>query len=159
MVKTLEEKLAELVSEKLSEPGFEDYFLVEIVLKTTKVEVFLDSDTAVDYEKCKKVSRHLEAYLDESKALGEEYTLDVSSAGVGKPLKLIRQYAKNIGRDLEVKKIDGTTVSGLLLKASEVDLELEEELKVKEGKKNVLKKVTQVIPFDQIKIATVKIRF
>lgn len=159
MIKTLEEKLMELVAELLVEPEFDSYFLVEIVLKNSKVEVFLDSDTSVEYGMCKKISRHLEGYLDESKALGEEYTLDVSSAGVGKPLKLQRQYLKNVGRDLEVKKLDGTTVSGLLLKASDIQIELETEVKVKEGKKNVIKKVIHEIPFSEIKIATVKIRF
>lgn len=159
MVKTVEEKLKELVVEKLGEPGFEDYFLIEIQVSGTKVEVFIDSDTSVQYDKCKKVSRVLEAFLDESKALGEKYTLDVSSAGVGRPLVMARQYLKNIGRDLEVKKADGTSVSGPLLKATEKDFTIETEIMEKEGKKKVKKKVSETFPYDEINKAIVKIRF
>lgn len=159
MVKTVEEKLKELVVEKLAEPGFEDYFLIEIQVGGTKVEVFIDSDTSVQYDKCKKVSRALEAFLDESKALGEKYTLDVSSAGVGKPLVMARQYLKNIGRDLEVKKADGTSVTGQLLKATENDFTIESDIIEKEGKKKVKKKVTETFPYDEINKAIVKIRF
>jgi ribosome maturation factor RimP len=159
MVKSLEEKLKELVEEKLSQPGFESYFLVEIQQNNTKVEVFLDADAGVDFGVCKKISRHLESWIDESGALGESYTLDVSSAGVGRPLLLTRQFKKNEGRDLELKLLNGTSVIGLLLKATDDSITIEQEIKVKEGNKNIKKKIQQDIAYAEISKAIVKIRF
>ncbi|MBK7425881.1 MAG: hypothetical protein IPI60_02010 [Saprospiraceae bacterium] len=101
----VEEKIKALLDEKWLEPDFSDCFLVEIILKGNKLEVYLDSDTAITFEKCKKVSRVLEAYLDETKVLGAEYTLEVSSAGVGKPLLMPRQFEKISRGSSKYKKL------------------------------------------------------
>jgi ribosome maturation factor RimP len=159
MVKTIEEKIKELVEEKLAEPGFESYFLIEIKIKGSKLEVFVDADTAINFDICKKISRHIESWLDESGALGEQYVLDVSSAGVGRPLVNYRQYIKNKGRDLEVTTLEGTTLTGVLLEADESLIQLKIERKEKIGKKTVLQEVNESIPYENIKKAIVKIRF
>ena len=159
MVKTVEEKVKEIVEEKLAEPGFESYFLIEIKIKGSKVEVFVDADTAINFDICKKISRHIEAWLDESGALGEAYTLDVSSAGVGRPLVNYRQYIKNKGRDLEVITLEGTTHLGVLLEADEQSIQLQIERKEKIGKKTINQSVIKSIPYKNIKKAIVKIRF
>ena len=98
---SLTDKLVELLEEKFQEEAFAHLFLIELNHKPNDViEVFLDSDNSVTYEYCVKVSRYLEQHIEENGWLGEKYTLDVSSAGVGKPLKLKRQYVKNIGREV-----------------------------------------------------------
>lgn len=159
MVSTLEEKIAQLIEEVLVEQSLEDYFLVDIKVAGNRVEIFMDSDNSVHVDKCKLISRQIEAYLDEHKPLGEDYTIEVSSAGVGNPLKMPRQYKKNIGRDLEVLLLSGTTVKGLLLSADEDHIILQEEKKEKVGKKNIKQKVDHTIPYDNITKAVVKIRF
>jgi ribosome maturation factor RimP len=155
----VEEKIKALLDEKWLEPDFSDCFLVEIILKGNKLEVYLDSDTAITFEKCKKVSRVLEAYLDETKVLGAEYTLEVSSAGVGKPLLMPRQFEKNKSRELEIQKADGTNLNGILSDVTETHIVVTESVKLKEGKKQVKKDLTHEIPFREIKKAIVKIRF
>jgi ribosome maturation factor RimP len=155
----VEEKIKALLEEKWQEPDFSDCFLVEIILKGNKLEVYLDSDTAITFEKCKKVSRVLEAYLDETKVLGTEYTLEVSSAGVGKPLLKPRQFEKNKSRELEILKADGTNLNGILSDVSETHIVVIESVKIKEGKKQVKKDLSHEIPFQDIKKAIVKIRF
>src|SRR5690625_6104146 len=70
----------------------------------------MGSDSGMTLAKCQAFSRHIESYLDETLVLGEKYELDVSSPGLDRPLKLVRQYHNNIGRDLKVWLEDGTTV-------------------------------------------------
>jgi len=84
-----------------------------------------------------------------------EYSLEVSSPGVDEPLKLHRQYTKNIGRDVEVVFVDGTKKEGKLLEVAEADILLEHTSG--KGKKAVTQQV--LIPFQQIKSTTVQIKF
>ncbi|MEM6697188.1 MAG: ribosome assembly cofactor RimP [Bacteroidota bacterium] len=156
----MEEKIAQLVNEKLQLEGWEDCFLVEIKQHGNhKLDVFLDSDEGITFEKCRKVSRHLEAVLDEELWLGEKYTLEVSSPGVSRPLKLKRQYIKNIGRKLEVKFEEGGKEEGLLIKVEEDTIFLEQKVRIKEGKKKRTEVIEKEIAFEEIKEAKVKVSF
>lgn len=159
MVFTLEEKVANIINSALNEGGWTDYFLIDVIVSGNKIEVFLDSDTAVHYEVCKKISRAIEAWLDENGPLGDKYVLEVSSAGIERPLKMQRQYKKNTGRDLKVNLSKGTALSGRLLKAEDEFIILLEEVKVKEGKKNIKKNIEHKIPYGEIDKAIVQIRF
>jgi ribosome maturation factor RimP len=91
----------------------------------------------------------------------EDYSLEVSSPDLTKPLKVFRQYLKNIGRDLSVKKADKSKTEGELIAATEHDLTLltsqKEEVPGKKGKKLVEREIT--IPFSEITEAKVMIRF
>lgn len=159
MVSELEDKIRELLEQKFAEPGFSDCFVVEVKIGARKLEVFLDSDTSITFETCHRVSRHLEPYLDESLAMGADYILEVSSAGVGKPLLLPRQYAKNKGRELEVKLKNGEKLEGLLQEAGDVGIELVQNVVVKEGKKKKQQTIVHSIPYEDMQKAIVKIRF
>ena len=91
----LEEKIVELLEEKFKEEEFADCFLIEIKLhKHNKLDIFLDSDTGITFQKCQRISRYLESYIDEGGWLGEKYVIEVSSPGLTRPLKLRRQYFK-----------------------------------------------------------------
>ena len=155
------QRVIELLGEKLSSPELEDYFLVDLQLSASnKLEVFLDSDNEVSFSTCREISRFLEQYLDEEKWLGEKYTLDVSSAGVGKPLKLMRQYQKNIGRKLKVKMTDGEEKTGILKQAGpENSILIESTERIKEGKRKKTIKIETEIDLDAIKKAVVQISF
>jgi ribosome maturation factor RimP len=84
-----------------------------------------------------------------------EFSLEVSSPGIDKPLKLQRQYLKNIGRDVEVLFNDDSKKTGTLLQVSDEDIILEET--TGKGKKAVTTQL--VIPFSNIKTTTVQIKF
>jgi ribosome maturation factor RimP len=141
------------------DPNYSDCFLIDIQAKKQKVTVYVDADETMDFNKCRAISRYLEAKIEENKWLGEQYTLEVSSPGVGTPLKEVRQYPKNIGRVLAVTKLDDSTVEGLLKEVNEAHITIERELIIKEGKKKIKKTEQEEIPFENIKEAIVQISF
>lgn len=155
----VEEKIIDLLELKFAEPELTDCYLVDVKLeKGNRLEVYVDSDSGMDLEKCRLLSRYLESHLDENQWLGEAYVLEVSSPGVSRPLKLPRQYHKNIGRTLVVTYTAGQR-TGLLVNADESAITLEELVKRKEGKKTIKETVQTVIPYDHIQKAIVQLLF
>jgi len=156
----LESKIESLLDDKFQEEGFTDCFLIELkVYDNLKLDVFIDSDTGVTFEKCQQISRYLEQYLDEENWLGDKYVLEVSSPGISRPLKLRRQYPRNIGRRVEVSLKDGSKREGTLLAVSDEDVTIEEKTRVKEGKSKKMQVLQSKIPFEDIKKTVVKISF
>jgi ribosome maturation factor RimP len=155
----LEGYIRQLLEEKFREQEFSDCFIIEISLSAARqLSVFIDSDSNITFEKCRKISRYLEQHLDEEGWLGEKYVLEVSSPGVDRPLKFLRQYRKNIGRKLKVKLLDGSKYTGRLTAVEGETLLIEEKVASPgKGKKKILKETE--IPLDQIKKATVIISF
>ena len=106
-----------------------DRFLVELVIKSgNRIMVFIDSDSSVLIEHCISLSRFIESQLDRNI---EDFELNVSSAGLDHPYKLMRQYVKNIGRDVSVTLSDGSKVSGTLTQADENGFSILEKIKQK----------------------------
>ncbi len=144
--------------EKLLQPLLaEDIFLVSIKIKpTNNYKVFIDADGGLGIEKCTRINRALYRQIEET-ALHTDgnFSLEVSSPGVDEPLKLLRQYKKNIGRNVEVLLNDGQKKEGKLKIAAENDIVIEEV--TGKGKKAVTADV--VIPFADIKQTTVQIKF
>ena len=156
----IEEKINHLLAAKFQEENFTDCFLVGAeLLKDNKLEVYVDSDTGLSLGKCQKISRYLESYIDEENWLGEKYTLEVSSPDLTRPLKLKRQYKKNVGRSLEMTLADGTVKTAQLIEAGEEAIKVEELVVIKEGKKKKKMLVQTELPFENIKKALVVISF
>lgn len=151
-------RLVKLLDSCLKDNNLEDCFLIEMKTDNNKIEIFLDSDDSVTFTKCRVISRCLETILDEKKWFGEKYTLEVSSAGVGRPLQYPRQYRKNIGRLIQVK-YDDQKIRGPLTFADDKEIKVEVEEIIKEGKKK--KKITNtiVISYDNIREAKIKASF
>ena len=78
--------------------------------------VDIDGDNGVNIDDCIELSRAIEGNLNRDE---EDFELNVSSAGADQPLKLTRQYRKNVGRDLEVVTLDGEKAEGVLEDASD----------------------------------------
>jgi len=134
-----------------------DIFLVEVKVKpTNNFKVFLDSDSGLSIEKCIKINRALYKLMEE-KALypNGDFSLEVSSPGIGEPLKLWRQYQKNIGRLVEVVLTDGTKKEGKLTAVGEQEITLEQT----EGKGKKAVTVNTVLNRDAIKHTKVLISF
>ncbi|MCR9102670.1 MAG: ribosome assembly cofactor RimP [bacterium] len=156
----VEDKIAALLEEKFREDAFADCFLVDLKLHAhNKLDVFLDSDFGITFEKCQQISRYLEQYLDEEQWLGEKYVLEVSSPGISRPLMMQRQYPRNIGRKVEVKLNDGDKRTGLLKEVEEDHIVLEEKVRVQEGKRKRTEVVETEISFSSIEHTKVKITF
>ena len=137
--------------------GEPDIFLVEIRIKpTNNVKVFLDSDNGMSLDKLIQYNRKLYKDLEENSFFqGGDFSLEASSPGLDEPLKLRRQYLKNIGRGVEITRIDGEKNEGKLLQVGETEIIVEEEKG--KGKKKEL--VQHSIPFDNIKSTKIQIKF
>ena len=127
------------------------------VTETFKVIVTLDGDNGVNLQDCIDISRAVDSNLDREE---QDYALEVASAGVSTPLKLVRQYRKNIGRTLKVKTAT-ETIEALLEQASDESITLSwtarEPKKIGKGKETVEHR--REIPYSDIKEAIVTIIF
>ena len=151
------EKVTTLLHEGLSEKP--DLFLIDLTITDNyKIIVNLDGDNGVSLQDCVDISRAIEHNLDREE---QDFSLEVASVGVGSPLKIIRQYKKNIGRDLIVKLNSGEKIEARLKAATDDAIELSwkarEPKKTGKGKETVEKQ--QHIPYSDIKEAIVTIKF
>ena len=133
------------------------YFLVDIRIKpTNNVKVFLDGDNGISIEKCVSWNRLLYKKIEESGMFPDgDFSLEVSSPGLDEPLKLYRQYQKNVGRAVEVLLADGRKTEGRLLHVQENGITLE-ETRGKNKKKEV---IIHHFPFNDIKSTKIQIVF
>ena len=94
--------------------GDPEYFLVEVKIRpTSNIKVFLDGDAGISIEKCVQYNRALYKKIEEAELFpGGDFSLEVSSPGLDEPLKLFRQYRKNLGRPVEVVLLDGRGTQG-----------------------------------------------
>ena len=156
------ESIRRMTEEILSEEPV--YFLVDLRIKpTNNVKVFLDGDSGITIEKCVQVNRKLYRKLEESAIYPDgDFSLEVSSAGLDEPLKLLRQYKKNIGRLVEIQLQDGTQKEGQLTDVSEEGIVLEVSTgKPSNGKLPSKKKEisSQSFLFNNIKSTKIQIVF
>ena len=114
--------------------------------------ILLDSDEGIGIDQCGALSREIGALLDEK--IEDAYVLEVSSPGVDTPLRLARQYKKNVGRSVKVVLNDGQVIKGKLEMATEDSCEVLPESTKK-------KQVTEVqtIKYSDIKQTTVQVSF
>jgi len=150
------DKILELLEEGLKEKP--SLFLVDLtVTETFKVIVTLDGDNGVNLQDCIDISRAIDNNLDREE---QDYALEVASAGVSTPLKMVRQYRKNIGRTLKVKTAT-ETIEALLEQVSDESIVLSwtarKPKKIGKGKETVEHK--REIPYSDIKEAIVTIIF
>jgi len=159
-MKEIIDKVTALLDTKFeAEEEYHDFFIVDIKMTTpNRMEVFIESDSNLYIDQLKPINRYLQEHIDEAGWMGEKYTLDVSSPGVG-TLKVKRQYFKNIGRKVEVRLLEGKPETGKLLSVDEQSITIEQEKTIKERKKKIKQIVETVIPFDNIKQTIVKISF
>ncbi|MCO6462219.1 MAG: hypothetical protein J5I59_12515 [Saprospiraceae bacterium] len=155
----LEQQIKQIVEEFFQQSERNDCFVVDVILKLNKLEIFIDSDNAVDFEICKKVSREVEKFLDESKMLGEDYLLEVSSPGLSRPLKLARQFIKNIGREVTLTDTDKSKVKGILSGADENNFQITNTISRKEGKKKITEQQTLTFPYNEDRKVIINIKF
>ncbi|HJC95898.1 MAG TPA: ribosome assembly cofactor RimP [Candidatus Phocaeicola gallinarum] len=111
-----------------------DYFLVDVTVNPDdKIVVEIDHAEGVWIDDCVELSRYIESKLNREE---EDYELEVGSAGIGQPFKVLKQYQIHIGKDVEVLAKDGKKYTGVLADANEENFTITIEVKVKpEGAK------------------------
>ena len=143
-------KIAELVNEKLTD----DQFLVDVTVSSSNViNVMVDSDTGISINQIVEISRFVEGNLDREV---EDFELSVFSAGLSEPFRLVRQYKKNVGTEIDILLVSGQKQTGLLTNADEqgIDLEVTTKEKTEGSKKKEL--ITRVHRFDYQEIKEAK---
>ena len=99
-----------------------EYFLVDVVIsKDDKITVEIDHAEGVWIEDCAELSRYIESKLN---GAADDYELEVGSAGLGQPFKVIQQYKNHLGLDVEVLTKDGKKLKGILKDANDYDFAL-----------------------------------
>jgi len=153
----LKERTEELLDEAFRERP--DLFLVDLKVSSAgDIKVVIDGDHHVAVEDCIYMSRAVEHNLDREEV---DFSIEVTSSGVGTPLSLPRQFIKNVGRKLEVEMQNGVRETGMLVEADDVQAVIEwkarEPKPVGKGKVTVLKRLEMV--YEQIKEARIVVTF
>ena len=148
---TIKENIIRISNEIAEKLG---YFVIEILLRGDNrkriIEIYIDAENNINANDLAEMSREINSVLEEQNLIKESYRLDVSTPGVDRPLKYLKQFPKHINRNFEVnyKTDDGTkTITGKLLSVKR------EELTFLSDKKEVL------IEFNNIITAKVIISF
>jgi len=146
----VEKKLSELLTEL---PG---YFLVEISVKpTNNIKVFVDADQGAAIDQLSRINRALYKWVEENLFPNGDFSIEVSSPGLEEPLKLDRQYLKNISRMVEIVLKNGLKKEGKLISVSESEVIIEEE--IGKGKKKEV--VQHIILKEEIKTTKIQVKF
>lgn len=152
----MEDKIA--IIEKLLNPLLtEDIFLVDMKIKpTNNVKIYLDADSGLGIEKCIRINRALYKLIEENAVFADgDFSLEVSSPGVDEPLKKLRQYYKNTGRDLEVTLFDDSIKTGKLESVNDAGIKL---IYIEGKNKKAVTHQTEIL-FSEIKKTKVLIKF
>jgi ribosome maturation factor RimP len=134
-------------------------FVVGVTVKPgNKIIVLIDSLKGVTIDECAMLSRTIEQQLDRDK---EDFDLEISSPGLTQPFKVIQQYHKNIGKQVEVIRKDGEKFYGMLLSAGDNTFVVQtKEKRILEGKKKAEEVIEQVtIALEEVKSTKVVINF
>lgn len=131
----LKARIEELVNENLES---ESHFLVDVVITASsgpkKVLILLDGDEGINIDNCAKISRVVGHAIEEEELINDAFRLEVSSPGLDHPITLLRQYEKNVGRQVKITLNDGLSHTGKLLTANDNEITIEQTIK-KENKK------------------------
>jgi ribosome maturation factor RimP len=145
------EKIKEISNEIVEKLGF---FIVDFSFRGDQrkpiIEVFVDSSKIVTADNLAEISREINSAIEENSFIDKSYRLDVSTPGVDRPLKYLKQFSKHINRNFEITyKLDEETktITGKLLSIEK------EELTFLSGGKNIL------INFNNLTTAKVIISF
>jgi ribosome maturation factor RimP len=140
-----------------SKPELSEFFVVDIkVSKDNMITIKADTDKGITIDECGVLSRAIEESLDREQ---EDFDLEVSSPGLTEPLKVLRQYLKNIGREVDVEMNDGEKIKGVIAAADDNTLTLDETHTERQGGKKVKISERNTYNFCDIKHTKLKITF
>ena len=136
-----------------------DYFLVEVTVSPDdRIVVEIDHAEGVWIEDCVELSRFIESKLNREE---EDYELEVGSAGIGQPFKVVQQYHIHIGQEVEVLTKGGRKLSGVLKDANEEQfvVGVEKKVKVEGSKRPKMVEEDETFRYEDIKYTKYLISF
>lgn len=150
-IEAIEQKVMALI-----DPDPEN-FLVEVKIGPgNNVKIFVDADRGISIDKLAQYNRSLYRQIEESGLFpNNNFSLEISSPGLDVPLKLRRQYLKNIGRYVEILLKDGIKKEGKLISATDEEIVIEEE----KGNKKKKEFIQHSLSYDDIKTTKIQIKW
>jgi ribosome maturation factor RimP len=151
------EKIKETVEQQIAES---DKFIVEInVSADNKITVIIDSDAnGIAINDCVSISRAIETVLNRDE---EDFELQVESAGLDRPLKMLRQFQKNINNDIDIVFTSGKKLTAKLVAAADnsIDIEYSEKALLENKKRKQLITKSETVMLADIKSVKVAVSF
>lgn len=157
MIKT--EEIEKLILERIQEVDTSLYIVSLNISTSNQINVEIDKEIGnVSISECISISRNIEHNLDRDVV---DFSINVSSAGLDKPLRHINQYKKNEGKKIKVKTIDNKEYEGVLKSSnpSEIILQTSKKVRLEKKKKKTLVIEDLNFPFDKIKETKIIISF
>ena len=132
-------------------------FLVEVKIRPgNNIKIFVDADHGISIDKLAQYNRSLYRQIEESGLFpNNDFSMEISSPGLDEPLKLRRQYLKNIGRYVEIILKSGIKKEGKLISATDKEIVIEEE----KGNKKKREVILHSLSYDDIKTTKIKIKW
>lgn len=141
-------KVKDLVMEWLDG---KEYFLVDAAVDNqNKITVEIDHKDGVWIEDCCELSKFIEGHLDREV---EDYELEVGSAGIGQPFKVLQQYVNSVGYDVELMTSEGKKLEGYLKEADENGfvVVVNEKQKIEGKKRPQMVEVEKPFKYEEVK--------
>src|SRR4029078_1618927 len=150
-IEAIEQKVMALI-----DPDPEN-FLVEVKIKPgNNIKIFIDADRGISIDKLAQYNRNIYRQIEESGLFpNNDFSMEISSPGLDEPLKLRRQYLKNIGRYVEIILKSGIKKEGKLISATDKEIVIEEE----KGNKKKKEVILHSLSYDDIKTTKIKIKW
>ena len=126
------------------------YYIVDVLVHPgNRIVVELGSDEGVDIDACVRITKHIEANQDREI---EDYELEVGSAGLTSPFKVLRQYEAAIDEEVEVLRKGGIKEKGVLsaVSAEQIELSVVRKVKLEGAKRKTEVEELITIPMDEI---------
>ena len=153
----IEEKIIRsLVEEKLKGT---DYYIVDVsVSQDNAISIEVDNDNGVSIDYCVALSRYVEENFDREK---DDFELEVGSSGITSPFKILRQYMKNIGNEVEMLLRSGIKLTGVLKAAdgAGATITIQKKVKVEGAKRTTIVDEDLTYSYSEIKYTKYLIRF
>ncbi len=153
------QQIEALANERIQERDPELYIVAITIGSGNQILVELDHEKkGVSIEDCMSVSRNIEHNLDREI---EDFSLEVASAGLSKPFRVLKQYIKNIGKTVKVKLGSHGSVEGILkaVEADEIVVTSKEKVRLEGKKKKVWEETDHIIKMEDIKETNLVITF
>ena len=138
--------------------GSESYLISVEIKPGNRIVVEIDNDQSVAVDECIALNKHIESRLDRDQ---EDYELEVGSYGITQPLKVLRQYRKYIGKEVEILAKSGLKCSGILKDATEegIILTVEKQVKPEGAKRKITVEEDLSFTYNELKYTKYLIRF
>lgn len=118
----LDENIKEIVTKVVEKNGF---LLIDLILRGTEhnrvIEVYFDGEKDVSADDCASASREIESHLKDLLVKHPDFRLDVSSPGIDRPLKFLKQYLKHVNRKFDVSYHSGEEIKKLSGKLAAIE--------------------------------------